>query len=93
MAFERFIRLNEASNENGEVHINPDHVVAIIGDETEPAVRVVTVAGTEYVVVQRQPVGEEEPEPSIHTRLGGTSAKPAPPEAEEETPPAEGAAA
>jgi hypothetical protein len=55
MALVKLIRLNEAFNENGEIHVNPLQLVAVIGEDTAPNVRVVTTGGSFDVA---QPQGE-----------------------------------
>lgn len=71
MALVKLTRLNDRGEPHGELHLNPDHVVGIIGSETEVAVHVVTVAGTfDVQQLQSAPEGEQKP-PSVKSQLGG----------------------
>lgn len=67
MAYAKCINLNEAGDPNGEVHLNPDQVVAVVGSTTEPSVRVLTTSGVVYHV-QQLPNDEAGP---VLTRVGG----------------------
>lgn len=79
MAFVKLTRLNDRGEAQGEVHLNPDQVVGIIGSEEEVKVTVVTTAGTfdiqqipppPPVVPGEEPVPVELP-PSVLSQLGG----------------------
>ena len=67
----QFTRLNEQGDEGGSLWLSPDAVVAVLGEETATAVRVVTAAGVEYRLAQPRTDAEGKEQPSVLARLQG----------------------
>jgi hypothetical protein len=73
-AFVTLKRRNESDVDQGPIHINPDTVVAVMGDDEDTVVQVAVSTGVVYRVLQVDP--EEPDAPPVVQRLGGSASPP-----------------